>query len=32
MMVIYLDESGNELKIVKTQKDFNAPTNSKTKI
>ena len=37
MMVIYLDKYGNELKIVKTHKDFNAPTiqkrrsNSKSK-
>ncbi|MCX6170943.1 MAG: site-specific DNA-methyltransferase [Ignavibacteriales bacterium] len=29
MMVIYLDKYGNELKIVKTQKDFNAPTIQK---
>lgn len=29
MMIIYLDKYGNELKIVKTQKDFNAPTIQK---
>lgn len=29
IMVIYLDKYGNELKIVKTQKDFNAPTIQK---
>ena len=29
MMVIYLDKYGNELKIVKTQKDFNEPSVQK---
>lgn len=29
IMVIYLDKYGNELKIVKTKKDFNAPTIQK---